>query len=532
MNYIDIYNFWFNNQKYWIPISDKDKDYIDNIIYKDYYNKKIENINDNKSFIGYIIYNDQFIKHFQRINNSITDNYILNQRQELINFIKENNILDDLLNIKDVELIFILMPFKHIFNYEFVLETIIKWCDINNKKISDTQLSKFFNDTCNKYYNNYNYKISNDISELKFSINDRISVCDYYPTNININNININKELKLLENTINKNVIVVSLSGGVDSMLSLYLLNLLKNKFNFELLACHIIYGNRIESNIEYDVVKEFCFSLDIKLHSFRIKYLKRNNVEREFYEEITRKIRFNFYKSFGDCNVYLGHIKDDVIENIWTNISKNQHIFDLKKMSINSIIEGVNIIRPFLTVDKNKILDIAHNYCIPYLKNTTPEWSNRGKFRNRFYNETIKQFGSNVDNKIIELSDTLFNVGRILDNIIFKPIINSFDNNIINITQAIKAELDYNNWLYLITEICHNKLMIKKPSTNSIKQFVDRLNKNNLKCVPFKNAVVVNQESKAFSIHTVPFLKCHLKKNLQIIIYIKNNNYFMEFIY
>jgi len=92
-------------------------------------------------------------------------------------------------------------------------ETIIKWCEINNKKIFDTQLSKFFNDTCNKYYNNYNYNISNDISELKSSINDRISVCDYYPTNININinNINIDKELKLLENTINKNVIVVSL---------------------------------------------------------------------------------------------------------------------------------------------------------------------------------------------------------------------------------------------------------------------------------------------------------------------------------
>lgn len=170
--------------------------------------------------------------------------------------------------------------------------------------------------------------------------------------------------------------------------------------------------------------------------------------------------------------------------------------------MSIKSIIEGVNIIRPFLTLDKNKILNIAHNYCIPYLKNTTPEWSNRGKFRNRFYKESIEQFGPSVDNKIIELSDTLFNVGRILDNIIFTPIINSFD-----ITPAIKAELDYNNWLYLVTEICHNKLMINKPSTNSIKQFVDRLNKNDFP------------------------KKFQLKKNLQTIIYIINNNYFMKFI-
>ena len=78
---------------------------------------------------------------------------------------------------------------------------------------------------------------------------------------------------------------------------------------------------------------------------------------------------------------------------------------------------------------------------------------------------------------------------------------------NIINITPAIKAELDYNNWLYLITEICHNKLMITKPSINSIKQFIDRLNKNDFP------------------------KKFQLKKNLQIIIYIINNNYFMKFI-
>ena len=46
------------------------------------------------------------------------------------------------------------MPFKHVFNYEFVFETIIKWCDINNKKIFDINNLKdakngdvtFFND--------------------------------------------------------------------------------------------------------------------------------------------------------------------------------------------------------------------------------------------------------------------------------------------------------------------------------------------------------------------------------------------------
>ena len=504
MNYIDIYNFWFNNKKYWIPIDNKDKEYIDNIIYKQFYIIEKTEINNIKSLLGYIIYNDQFFRHFQRIDNSITEKDIIDKRNDIINYFKENIKFEELLLIvEDFELIFILMPFKHLLKYKFVLETSINWAILNDKKILDTQLSKFFNDTCLKYYqlHNYNSDISN---ELNFTLKERISVCDFYPIDLSINNININNELQLLKSTIDKNIIVVSLSGGVDSMVTLYLLNLLK--INFKLIACHIIYGNRLESEIEYDVIKEYCSLLNIKLHTFRIKYLKRNNIEREFYEEMTRKIRFNFYKSFGDCNVYLGHIKDDIIENIWTNISKCQHIFDLKKMNIKSNIEGVNIIRPFLTIDKNRILNIAHNYCIPYLKNTTPKWSNRGKFRNRFYNETIEQYGSSVDNKLIEFSDTLFNVGRILDNIIFKPIINSFNNNIIDITKAIEAELDYNNWLYLLTEICHNKLMLSRPSSNSIKQFVERLNKKDFP------------------------KKFQLKKNLQIIIYIKNNNYYMQF--
>ena len=79
MNYIDIYNFWFNNQKYWIPINDKDKNYIDNIIYKNFYNIKIENIkniNDNND-----IYKDR-----QNIHNS---NIQQSFRNSLSNILKD-----------------------------------------------------------------------------------------------------------------------------------------------------------------------------------------------------------------------------------------------------------------------------------------------------------------------------------------------------------------------------------------------------------------------------------------------------------
>ena len=132
-------------------------------------------------------------------------------------------------------------------------------------------------------------------------------------------------------------------------------------------------------------------------------------------------------------------------------------------------------------------------------------------KFRNRFYQETHIQYGDSVDEKIIQVADTLSNVGNILDNLIYKPIYKSYNNidKTINVSRAIEAQLDINGWLNIIEHVCHNFLQITKPSIHSIKQFVERLNKNNF----------------------TKEMKFQLKNNLQIIIYKKNcDNYFIKF--
>ena len=52
----------------------------------------------------------------------------------------------------------------------------------------------------------------------------------------------------------------------------------------------------------------------------------------------------------------------------------------------------------------------------IPYLKNTTPEWSNRGKMRNEFIPAVHRQFGEDSDNKILYMAESLASYKKLLD--------------------------------------------------------------------------------------------------------------------
>ena len=548
----EIYNFWFNNPSYWIPITQKDKDKVDAEIYNRFYGLDVQSnidvqpnidiqcnkldvqcnkldVHNYKESIGIIIFHDQFSRHFQRyiLNNtlhrSIDDETIHIKRLEVINdialkIISNPNIFTIL---QEEELLFILMPFKHVKDYKYVLDTVMRY--VTKPLHSYTHLSKFFNDTYKKYYTldkiKEGIKLSCSCSypDATEVIGSEYTLADLNPSTNTVTTTEI-KLTKLLENTLgNKRMVLVSLSGGIDSNVTLYLLKkMVRNKnSNIKLVALHLIYGNRKESMDEFYFIQQYCKMLDVELYYYKIEYLKRGEIEREFYEEMTRIIRFSLYKlvpslykhkpSLYNCNdvneggndvneggndankgaistvgVYLGHIKDDVIENIWTNIAKNQNIYNLQKMEIESVIDSVNIVRPFLQVSKEDIYEMSLTYKIPYLKNTTPEWSNRGKFRNRFYKETHEQFGCNVDDRLIELSNTLHKTGTMIYNLVYKPVINSFNpcTSTINITRAIEAELDITGWQYIFEHICHHCLHITKPSIHSIKQFIERIQK------------------------------------------------------
>lgn len=494
-----IITFWKENPSFWITPPSKQKE-VDELIHNKFWNYpwKSENL------IGKIIYLDQFSRHFSRLR-LISEFDVECNRYKATAIIKDN--ISQLEYMDEIEIIFALMPFKHLYQFDFIFEYLhMYWLD--NRKISDfPDLQRFYIDTYKKAFTDD--KISKNIfSSHIFQGYNPDLICEYFPLKYTLDNWNItgvynDKILDLLQYN---NKVLVSLSGGVDSMV---MLTLLKSK-GIDVEAVHIIYGNRPESEDEYNFLVEFCYRLGVKLYVYRIMWLRRGEIDREFYEDMTRNIRFSVYRA---CtvdempNVLLGHIREDTIENIWTNIAHCQHLGNLKKMEPEEIQLGVKILRPFLQISKSDIYRISHKLYIPYLKNTTPSWSNRGKFREHFHGSTVEQFGESIDDKIIEFADTVQTQNRLLYTLLYEPIYNSFVNNTINISPAMKINLDANGWLMIFEYVCHTYLKISRPSIKSIKDFSKRL---------YGKWTILNMD---------------LNKHLKVKVTINGSDWFMEYI-
>ncbi len=471
----NIWNFWKSNPKFWIPISDADKATADKAIFASFYNYSALY---DENPVGQIIYLDQFYRHFQRIlpEGTISEKDIHQNRQ------KAADLLDGawatLRNSEDVEeILWSLMPLKHLGLWTKLFTA------LHEVEVPITgSLLKFYQDSYKKAFTEE--QVASTIIEDhsgalgKFCADE---ICDFYPEDRHglpsqgpepdPSVLTLMKALSHLDRFV---PYTVSLSGGVDSMVMLAIMK----QMGFNVNAVHIVYGNRNESEQEYAFIASFCSKLDVSLKVYRIEWLRRDLVEREFYEKMTREIRFMVYRAVAQGPVLLGHISDDVVENIWTNIANVQHLHNLKKMSLHEEQLGVILVRPFLEQEKGTIYSASKALSVPYLKNTTPSWSNRGKFREHFHPALKAQYGPEIDRKIVQFAEAVSKQSRLLDRILYQPIYQSYNEyaKTIDITEAIEAQLDLMGWSAVFEHICHKKLAINKPSCRSIQTFMERL--------------------------------------------------------
>ena len=341
-----------------------------------------------EEWVDYVLVFDQVIRHVNRHTNkqyTPPDDFIP------MCYAKFNEYED---KMDDFQFMFSLMPIRHTHKYNDVMFVARQsWKRLENT--NSPQIKKYLEATYMRYI-----KMYNDESQLHYQPNAQFddiihTILDkkchpYVPNNINHIDISTMRNYLVNHNIKQSDTIILSLSGGVDSMVCSYLLHILKQKF----IALHINYSNRDECHIEESMLRYWCGFLNVPLYIRKIDEINRPKCMeynmRDTYEDYTKQIRYNAYLNVipEEDNVFvmLGHNMDDSIENIFSNIASSSNLDNLYGMTPYSTQsfrdKHINFLRPLLSTWKETIYDIAKQANIPFFIDSTPSWSQRGKFR------------------------------------------------------------------------------------------------------------------------------------------------------
>jgi tRNA(Ile)-lysidine synthase TilS/MesJ len=483
-----ISTYWRAHPKYWIAVGETQAK-ADAEIYEQFGSVRLDTFR----WVDQVIYLDQFMRHFRRASpDTIREEAVILARVRATEIVLSH--VSEIAALDEFELVFCLMPFKHVGDFEFIFTAIHQYWLPAHGSVCPPLLMKFYADSYVKHYSRMDV-VYKDVICCDSPTTDDVGpdydvsrICDSYPEQYSRGHGGEwasqpipDCAAPLVEPLVSHGPphgrsLVVSLSGGVDSMVMCYLLK----RAGIPVVAAHIIYGNRDVCEDEFAFLRTYCTRLGVPLYAYRIEWLRRGHVDRDFYESMTRTLRFLLYQCVGsdEPHVALGHIQDDLVENVWTNFAHATHISNLVKMQPYERMEGVHLHRPWLGIKKTLVYAVAEVLGIPYLKNTTPAWSNRGKFRESFYAATHAQFGPSVDDKVLESAAAIACQAALIERLLFKPVYESWnpETRVLDITRAVEAELDGDGWSQIFTTICHSKLGISKPSIHACRDFGARV--------------------------------------------------------
>lgn len=523
-----LYDFWFSNEKIWFDATEDDDLLIRQkfglLIHDNPNLDTIKNNKDSKELLTSILLYDQIIRHVFR-GNTEKINELSKFSFELSLFVLENKIDKEYL---PEERCFILMPLRHTFD--------LKYLDIVLDKIKEYRKD---ND-CSYYIRFYKATILS-MSKIKTPLikpeelnpdikNEQIfnTLDSHCVKNLEYIKPIISSEpiyqtfVHTLSKLPNLKEITLSLSGGVDSMISSFnLYHLSQQQTKFKIIAITIDYGNREDNKYEVEFVKRWCKLLGITHYVKHITELKRNkSYDRDLYEKLTRTLRFDMYKRF-ENPVIMGHNLGDCLENIFNNIKKTRSLNNLRGMSEISDEEKCIIVRPMLNISKHDIRDFAKRYAVPHLPNSTPSWSERGKIRDELI-PFLNKFDANIIPGMIQLADNMeqmYNIyeisiiDRFYDSIKFDEyqIIIPLNNN------APEKQYGFVFWKDIISKVLR-KINFQFPSNKAIRSMNERIMHNRYGIIKMSKKLEFNYRYDGLSLQ--------LKEKISVHVQTKDNNF------
>ena len=193
----------------------------------------------------------------------------------------------------------------------------------------------------------------------------------------------------------------VGYSGGPDSTA---LLHYLKRHSDIKLTAIHINHGISVQSKKWEQHCSDFCKHNKINIICESIKIEENKSIESE-----ARRLRIETFKNIVPASAYLvlAHHLDDRVETLLYRLFRGTGIKGLSTFSEQTKLGTLNIIRPFIKVEKSEILNYLNEYNLTYIEDDTN--SDNLYDRNFIRNEIIPMIACRwpkASQKIAELSD------------------------------------------------------------------------------------------------------------------------------
>ena len=305
-----------------------------------------------------------------------------------------------------------------------------------------------------------------------------------------------------------KEKIVVGVSGGPDSISLLNILNNIKNKLDFEIIAVHVNHQIREEAEEDEKYVQRFCEKNQIKCYTKRIDVKKYANTYKMGLEEAGRKLRYQIFDEVlieeNADKIATAHNKNDKAETIIMNILRGTGIRGLR--GIEAKREN-KYIRPLIECERKEIEQYCKDEKIePRIDKTNFD---NEYTRNKIRNVVLPYLKSQFNANIIETLNRLSEVAIETDEFILKEtekeykriLIDENEKNIIlNLKEFNKEDslIKKRIVIYTISKVLGNKQNIEKVNIEDIIQLCQN-NIGNKYLTPNKNIKILVNKGKIF---------------------------------
>lgn len=207
--------------------------------------------------------------------------------------------------------------------------------------------------------------------------------------------------LKILKEHQNKKIIV-SVSGGVDSLVLFNLLLELK----FELVLVHFNHQKRAASKIEADYLKELTDKLNIPFEYFILDI--KTDFQNQAHHLRKKHLQEVALKYHTDVIVTAHHL-NDLLETILLKIARGSNLLGYAGINERYFKDGFYYLKPLLTFKKEKLINYARLHHIKYFEDVSNVSDDY--FRNRIRNyllPLLKEEDEFPFAKVIQYNNTL----------------------------------------------------------------------------------------------------------------------------